>query len=605
MMHTGRFLPTTVKEIEALGWDSIDVVLFSGDAYVDHPSFGSALIGRFIESLGLKVALVPQPNWRDDLRDFRKMGIPNYFFAVSAGNLDSMLNHYTPQKRLRSDDAYTAGGLAGQRPDYATVVYSKILKQLYPQTPLIIGGIEASLRRFTHYDYWSDTLKPSILYDSGADFLVYGMAEQTLKEIAAVFTNNKPVDEIKNINQVAYLVHPDAKSCASENIVELPSHQLCLKNKEDFARSFVLAEKEFNKTAPCKIVQQVNDRLLIVNPPAKAMTEAQLDSVYNLPFIRKPHFRYKKNIPAFDMIKDSVTIHRGCFGGCSFCTLAAHQSKFISSRSEASVLNELSTIASDPGFKGHITDLGGPTANMYKMIPLDKSLCDKCSRPSCTFPSLCKNMNNSHKNLISLYRNALKLKGIKKITIGSGIRYDLFHTDNKREASEKGLDTYLELLMSHFVSGRLKVAPEHTSDGVLKNMRKPPFHTFLTFKKKFDTINVRHNLNLQLVPYFISGHPGTTYTDMAELAIAVKQNNIFCEPVQDFTPTPMTLSSVMFYTGMNPYSKEKLFCAKSLIEKENQKKFFFYYKRENKEAITKLLHSIKRGDLALRLFNRK
>ena len=602
--HPEYFLPTSKKEIEKLGWDSLDVILFSGDAYVDHPAFGNAIIGRYLQSLGLKVAIIPQPNWRDDLRDFKKLGVPNYFFAVTAGNMDSMINHYTPQKRLRSDDAYTAGGKAGQRPDYPTIVYSKILKTLYSQTPVIIGGIEASLRRLTHYDYWQDTLKPSILYESQADFLVYGMAEQPLKAIVENFQKGENLNSIKKINQVAYLHNNDHSLDFKAGFVELYSHQKCLKDKALFADSFALTENEFNKTLPLTIIQKVFDKTVVVNPPFEPIAEKELDSIYELPFLRKPHFKYKEKITAYEMIKDSVTIHRGCFGGCSFCTLAAHQSKFISSRSEKSVIEELERIVQTDDFKGHITDLGGPSANMYKMTAFDKLICDKCKRPSCIFPAICKNINNNHQPLIALYKKAAEIKGIKKITIGSGVRYDLFISDNHEEVRKKGFNEYLKLLLSKHVSGRLKVAPEHTSDEVLKIMRKPSFSKFITFKGMFDRINEQLNLNQQLNPYFISAHPGVTYTNMAELAMMAKQMRLITEQVQDFTPTPMTLSSVIYYTGLNPYTKEKIYTAKSLPEKEMQKKFFFYFKPENQEVLKNTLLKIRRGDLILKLFKK-
>ena len=599
------FLPTSKKEIEKLGWETLDVILFSGDAYVDHPAFGNAIIGRYLQSLGLKVAIVPQPNWRDDLRDFKKLGQPKYFFAVTAGNMDSMINHYTAQKRLRSDDAYTAGDKAGQRPDYPTIVYTKILKSLYPQTPVIIGGIEASLRRLTHYDYWQDTLKPSILFESQADLLVYGMAEQPLKAIVASFQRGDKKDSLKTINQVAYLLNNDSKVEFKDNYVELPSHQKCLKEKAMFGESFVLTENEINKANPAIIVQKVYDKTVVVNPPFAPITEEALDSIYELPFIRKPHFRYKEKIPAYEMIKDSVTIHRGCFGGCSFCTLAAHQSKFISSRSEKSIIKEIEKIAQKDDFKGHITDMGGPSANMYMMNTINEILCEKCSRPSCVFPALCKNINNSHQPLNTLYKRASRIKGVNKITIGSGVRYDLFITENKEEAEEKGFNEYMRLLLSNHVSGRLKVAPEHTSEDVLKIMRKPSFKKFVTFKNMFDGLNNKMNLNLQLIPYFISGHPGTGYSEMAELAVLARQMKIHTEQVQDFTPTPMTLSSVIYYTGVNPYTKEKIYSAKNLSDKELQKKFFFYHIKENKEIIKNILLKIRRGDLILKLYSNK
>lgn len=588
--------------MERLGWECVDVILFSGDAYVDHPSFGNALIGRFLESLGLKVAIVPQPNWRDDLRDFKKFGKPNLFFAVSAGNMDSMVNHYTAQKRLRSEDAYTAGGKAGQRPDYATVVYGKIIKDIFPDSLLIIGGIEASLRRLTHYDYWSDSLKPSILTESRADYLVYGMAEQPLRAIVDTLKTDKNAS-LRHIRQLAYLSKNDEKLDIS-NIVELPSHESCLKDKKVFSEAFIKTEKEYNKMYPATIVQLISNKKVIINPPYPPLDGAALDAVYGLPFLRKPHLKYDKSgVPAFEMIKDSINIHRGCFGGCAFCALSAHQGKFIGSRTEDSILKELETIASFPEFKGHISDLGGPSANMYKMKGENLEMCEKCARPSCIFPNICTNLNNSHKALVNLYEKASQVEGIKKITIGSGIRYDLFI--GSLNDKEKYAKEYLKLLILKHVSGRLKVAPEHTSEKVLKAMRKTSFNNFLLFKAQFDLLNKQHHLNYQIIPYFISGHPDTTYDDMAELALCAKKHDLIIEQAQDFTPTPMTLSSVIYYTGFDPYTKKGIYVAKSNEEKTKQKSFFYFTKKENIPMIRQILTSRKRLDLFEKIYPKR
>lgn len=572
--HEGPFLPTSVKEVKALSWTDVDVIIFSGDAYVDHPAFGTAIVGRLLESLGLHVAIVPQPNWRDDLRDFKKLGRPRLFFAVTAGNMDSMLNHYTARKRIRTDDAFTAGGIAGQRPDYATIVYTHILKKLYPDVPVIIGGVEASLRRLAHYDYWADEVKPSILFDSKADYLIYGMAEQPLRAIAKILKEN-PGAPLESVPQLAYLSNNDGVSKLPEPLLELPSYQKCLKDKNIFAQSFVLAEKEFSKLKPAALLQKVYAQSVVVNPPFPPMKEEELDAVYQLPYTRLPHPRYKNKgvIPAFEMIKNSVTIHRGCFGGCAFCSITQHQRKFIASRSGKSVVNELRTIAKDPSFKGHITDIGGPSANMYQMNGRRLELCAHCERPSCLFPRVCDNLNTSHKDLVQLYKEASKVKGIKKITIGSGIRYDLFL--NKDSDKKNFYNAYIALLLKAHVSGRLKVAPEHTSNEVLKLMRKPPFSYFLQFQKIFNKHNRLNKTNYQLRPYLISGHPGTTRKDMAELSEVLKTHNLVTEQVQEFTPTPMTLSSVIYYTGVNPYTNEKVYVPRNAREKEKQKKIFF------------------------------
>ncbi len=600
--HT-KYLPTSAKEVKKLGWSSIDVIIFSGDAYVDHPAFGTAIIARYLESLGLRVAVVPQPNWKDDLRDFRKLGAPNLFFAVTSGNMDSMVNHYTAQKRLRSDDAYTAGNKARQRPDYAVTVYSNILKELYPESIVIIGGIESSLRRLTHYDYWSDSLKKPVLIDSKADYLVYGMAEQTLKKIVEKFRENQ-TNDIKNIPQLAYTINNDNTQHIPVNHVELPSYQDCLKDKQAFARSFVLSEKEWSKRRGKALVQKIYDKTVIINPAFPPLEEDFIDAVYALPYTREPHPRYEKKgiIPAYEMIKNSVTIHRGCFGGCAFCALTAHQTKYISSRSASSIVEELKKISSKTDFKGHISDLGGPSANMYKMTPYDKTICDSCSRPSCIHPNICKNLNTSHLPLTKLYQQALKISGVKKITIGSGIRYDLFM--QQKDSPEKGFEAYRKQLFRHHISGRLKVAPEHTSNSVLKQMRKPSFEYFLKFRDTFINFNNQNQLKQQLVPYFISGHPGTTISDMAELSATAKKLKLPLEQVQDFTPTPMTLSSVIFYTGKNPYDGEDVFVPKKLSQKKAQNQFFFYYKKENKTFIKDYLLKINRPDIIRCLFDR-
>ncbi|MBP5724263.1 MAG: YgiQ family radical SAM protein [Bacteroidales bacterium] len=570
-------LPTSKKEMERLGWDYVDVILISGDAYIDHPAFGTAIIARVLEHAGFRVAVVPQPNWRDDLRDFKKLGKPRLFFGVNSGSMDSMVNHYTATKRLRSNDAYTPGGLAGQRPDYAVTVYSNILKQLFPETPVVIGGIEASLRRFSHYDYWSDSYKKSILIDSKADLLVYGMGEQAIVAVAKALQEGKTISEMTEIPQTAY-VAPSIDGCAKKP-VELYSYEDCLKNKILDAKNFRIIEEQSNLCKSEKIAQRFGDSYVIVNEPNPTMTTEELDAVYALPYSRLPHSRYAKKppIPAFDMIKDSVTIHRGCFGACSFCTISAHQGKFIASRSEESILAELERIAQSPNFKGHITDLGAPSANMYGMHGNDRSLCERCKRASCLFPQKCKNLNDSHIRLTRLYERVERIPGIKHITIGSGIRYDLLHgAEGERE--------YMSQLIRKHVSGRLKVAPEHTEDSVLKLMRKPSFSLFEDFKKTFDELNQKYGLKQQIIPYFISSHPGCKAQDMSKLEQRLRSLHVMPEQVQDFTPTPMTLSTTMFYTGVNPYTLEPVFSAKTKDEKDKQKSFFFWYKKNGMET---------------------
>ena len=560
------WLPTTAREVKALGWEWIDVILFSGDAYVDHPSFGPAVIGRLLQAGGYRVAIVPQPNWRDDLRDFTKLGRPRLFFGVSAGNMDSMVNHYTANLRLRSDDAYTAGGAAGFRPDYAVTTYTRILKKLYPDVPVVIGGIEASLRRFTHYDYWSDDLKPSVLVDSGADLLIYGMGDKVIGEVARALHNGFNAKLLRKLRQVAFMADDAYVDRLGDHVVRLHGYETCRRDPRAFGENFVKIETESNKLEQRALAEPVDGRWVVVNAPHATLTEAELDRSFDLPYTRLPHPRYegKGPIPAYEMIKFSVNLHRGCFGGCSFCTISAHQGKFISSRSEASVLREVEALTHLPGFKGYLSDLGGPSANMYRMHGRNPAACARCTRPSCAFPRLCPNLDNSHSALLALYRKVAAQPGIKKAFIGSGIRYDLFESDE-----------YLREVIRNHVSGRLKVAPEHTEDSVLRLMRKPLFDLFRRLNADFRRICDEEGLRYQLIPYFISSHPGCTERDMQALSRETSRLNFRLEQVQDLTPTPMTLSSVMFYTGIDPYTGERVYVARSQDEKRRQKSYFF------------------------------
>ena len=603
-----QWLPTTKKEVEQRGWKSIDVILFTGDAYVDHPSFGGAVIGRLLESLGLNVAIVPQPNWQDDLRDFKKLGKPNLFFGISPGCMDSMVNHYTAAKRRRSDDAYTPGNRSGARPDMPTIVYTKILKELFPDTPVIIGGIEASLRRFTHYDYWKDSLKPSILHESQADMLVYGMGEKPLTEICRMLQRGIPFQSLTNIPQTSVIRHKDEKYATNKKwqTITLASHEECLSDKRKYATNFRYIEEESNSIHAAKLVQPIGDELIIVNPPYPPMTTAEIDAIYDLPFTRLPHPKYRgKEIPAYNMIRHSITMHRGCFGGCAFCTISAHQGKFISSRSEASILREVQHVCDMPDFKGTITDLGGPSANMYMIKGKDHRICEQCKRPSCLHPTVCKNLNTDHSHLLHLYDQVRRDTRVKHCFVGSGIRYDLsmYRTGNKEvDAINR---EYLETVIRHHVSGRFKVAPEHTSDKVLHLMRKPSFKLFRELTARFNTINNREHLRQQIIPYFISSHPGCSLEDMADLAINTKELDFKLEQVQDFTPTPMTLATDMYYSGFHPYSLRKIQSAKTETEKKRQNIFFFWYKREFKNEIIGILTKLKRTDLVKRLYSNK
>ncbi len=601
------WLPLTKKEVEKRGWDEVDVVLISGDAYVDHPAFGTAVIGRIIESEGFRIAIVAQPNWQDDLRDFKKFGKPKYFFGVTAGCMDSMVNHYTANKRLRSNDSYTPGGEAGFRPDYATTVYSKILKEIYPDVPVLIGGIEASLRRVTHYDYWKDELMPTILADSGADMLVYGMGEQPLREMLNLLKAGVPFNEIKDINQIAYL-HESSEALPNYkhwNTVELASHEVCLQDKIKYASNFKIVEVESNKWQANRIIQRVGNKTLVINPPFKIMDEKEIDQSFDLPYTRLPHPKYKNRgpIPAYEMIKFSINMHRGCFGGCSFCTISAHQGKFIASRSETSIMKEVEQIVKHPEFKGYISDLGGPSANMYKMKGKDEDICNRCQSPSCIHPVICSNLDTSHKPLTKIYQQVDAHPEVKKAFVGSGIRYDLLVDDFNKNNKDGNHDEYMEQLVTRHVSGRLKVAPEHTSDDTLRVMRKPSFKYFKKFKEKYDKIQDKHDLKQPLVPYFISSHPGCEEADMANLAAETKDLGFQLEQVQDFTPTPMTVAEVIYYSGVHPYTLQPIKTAKTREEKLAQNRFFFWYKPELRTWIRSRLHKLNRPDLAERLLS--
>lgn len=593
------WLPTTKKEVELRGWDELDVILFSGDAYVDHPSFGVAVIGRILEAEGLRVAIVPQPNWRDDLRDFKKLGRPRLFFGVSAGCMDSMVNKYTANKRLRSDDAYTPDARPDMRPEYPSIVYTQILKKLYPDVPVILGGIEASMRRLTHYDYWQDRVRPSILVDSGADALTYGMGEKPIVELVKRLNQQQSIFDIP---QLAYLTK---EVLPQEGDIILFPHEECLKDKKKQAANFRHIEEESNKYAASRILQTIGKQTVVVNPPYPPLTEAELDRSFDLPYTRLPHPKYKgKRIPAYDMIKFSVNIHRGCFGGCAFCTISAHQGKFIVSRSKESILKEVKAVMGLPDFKGYLSDLGGPSANMYKMRGNDENICKKCKRPSCIHPKVCPNLNTDHGPLLDIYHAVDSLPGIKKSFIGSGVRYDLLLHQSKDAGTNKNTQEYTRELIARHVSGRLKVAPEHTSERVLNIMRKPPFSQFGEFKKIFDRINREEGLRQQLIPYFISSHPGCKEEDMAELAVITKRLDFHLEQVQDFTPTPMTVATEAWYTGFHPYTLEPVFSAKTQREKLAQRQFFFWYKPEERRNIINELRRIGRQDLIDKLYGK-
>ncbi len=598
------FLPTTKKECELRGWDELDVILFSGDAYVDHPSFGAAVIGRILESAGYRVALVPQPDWHGDYRDFKKLGRPRLFFGISPGAMDSMVNKYTAARRIRHDDAYSPNGQAGLRPDYPSIVYTKILKELFPDVPVILGGIEASMRRITHYDYWQDKLMKCILCESGADMITYGMGEKVVLEVADALAECRPISDIKEIPQTVYICDKaDIPGGITDRDILLHSHEECLQDKRAQAENFRHVEEESNKMHAQRLIQGVEGRFVVVNPPYPPLTTEELDESFDLPYTRQPHPKYKgKRIPAFDMIKFSVNLHRGCFGGCAFCTISAHQGKFVACRSKESILREVKQVAQMPDFKGYLSDLGGPSANMYGMKGKNRKACEACKRPSCIHPAICPNLDTDHSALLDIYREVDALPEIKKSFIGSGVRYDLLLHRSKDERTNQAAMAYTRELIRNHVSGRLKVAPEHTSDKVLHYMRKPSFAQFHEFKRIFDRINREERLNQQIIPYFISSHPGCREEDMAELAAITKELDFQLEQVQDFTPTPMTIATETWYTGYDPYTLEPVFSAKTPKEKLAQRQFFFWYKQEERSRIEEELRRIGRADLIRKLY---
>ncbi len=601
------WLPTTKKEVELRGWDELDVILFSGDAYVDHPSFGAAVIGRALEAAGWRVAIVPQPDWHGDYRDFKKLGRPRLFFGISPGCMDSMVNKYTANRRLRSEDAYSPDGRHDCRPEYPTIVYTKILKQLYPDVPVVLGGIEASMRRLTHYDYWQDKLKRCILYDSGADMIVYGMGEKAITELSCLMANGSLIRDIRSLPQTVFVSNKDdIPGGITDKDIMLNSHETCLENKRAEAENYRHIEEESNKLHAQRIIQQTGRLFTVVNPPYPPMTTEEIDASFDYPYTRLPHPKYKgKRIPAYEMIKHSVNIHRGCFGGCAFCTISAHQGKFIASRSKDSIIREVKAVMKQNDFKGYLTDLGGPSANMYGMGGKDLSRCERCKRPSCIHPRICPNLNTNPQALLDLYHAVDSLPGIKKTFIGSGVRYDLLLHKSGDSATDKATAEYIRELITRHVSGRLKVAPEHTSDDVLRLMRKPSFEQFEEFKHIFDEINKQEGLRQQIIPYFISSHPGCREEDMVRLAIITKSLDFQLEQVQDFTPTPMTISTEMWYTGYDPYTLKPVFSAKSQREKLAQRMFFFWYKPEEQFAIKKELTRLGMEELIPQLIGKE
>ena len=598
MYQLSDWLPTTRKEMDLRGWDRADVILFSGDAYVDHPSFGAAVIGRLLEAAGLRVCIVPQPDWHGDLRDFKRLGRPRLFFGISPGCMDSMVNKYTAARRLRSEDAYSPDGRHNMRPEYPTIVYTQCLRSIYPDVPVVLGGIEASLRRVAHYDYWQERIRPSILVDSGADMITYGMGDKVNLELVRILESfldtfdesleydpitgetlmtrkgfRKAVVEQMTLPQTVVLAEEVE---AREGDIVLHSYEDCLQNLRLHAENFRHVEEESNKMHASRLIQKTGKLHVVVNPPYPPLSSEELDNSFDLPYTRLPHPKYNgKRIPAFDMIKFSVNMHRGCFGGCAFCTISAHQGKFIMSRSKESILREVEQITRMPDFRGNLSDLGGPSANMYMMSGRNPKACQACVRPSCIHPKVCPNLNGDHRPLLDIYRAVDAMPGIRHSYIGSGVRYDMLLHDWKDEALNLAAQEYTRELITRHVSGRLKVAPEHTEEHVLYIMRKPSFSLFHKFKGIFDKVNREAGLRQQIIPYFISSHPGCTIRDMENLSHETRSIGLETDQVQDFTPTPLTVATTIYATGYHPYTLEQVFCEHDPEEKKRQKSFFF------------------------------
>ena len=609
MYQLSDWLPTTRKEMDLRGWDRADVILFSGDAYVDHPSFGVAVVGRLLEAAGLRVCIVPQPDWHGDLRDFKRLGRPRLFFGISPGCMDSMVNKYTAARRLRSEDAYSPDGRHDMRPEYPTIVYTQCLRQLYPDVPVVLGGIEASLRRVAHYDYWQESIRPSILADSGADMITYGMGDKVnlelvnrLEAFMETYDESLEYDSLTGETLMTRLAFRRAviegeplpqtvvladKVSAEPGDIVLHSYEECLKNPRFHAENFRHVEEESNKMDASRLIQKTRGKYVVVNPPYPPLGTEELDHSFDLPYTRMPHPKYKgKRIPAYDMIKFSVNMHRGCFGGCAFCTISAHQGKFIMSRSKESILREVEKITKMPDFRGNLSDLGGPSANMYMMQGKNLKACQKCCRPSCIHPQICPNLNGDHRPLLDIYRAVDAMPGIKRSYIGSGVRYDMLLHNWKDENLNRAARKYTRELITRHVSGRLKVAPEHTEDHVLDIMRKPSFALFHQFKSIFDRTNREAGLKQQIIPYFISSHPGCTIRDMENLSRETRSLGLETDQVQDFTPTPLTVATTIFATGYHPYTMEQVFCEHDPEEKKRQKSFFFERKGKGEKPKT-------------------
>ncbi len=585
-------LPMTVEEMAGRGWSEVDVVFVTGDAYVDHPSFAMAILGRVLEANGFKVAMLSQPDWRS-CTDWKRFGKPRLFFAISAGNMDSLINHYTANKKVRNDDAYSPGGRIGLRPDRATLPYCQRAREAYPAVPVIAGGVEASLRRLAHYDYWSDTVRKSILLDAKADLLVHGMGEKLILEIARRLASGQTVKELRSLRGVAFALGASEVSQSTQDrfgtgVAVLPSFEAVSSDKMAFVEATRVIHINTNPFNAKTLVQYHADRPVVANPPDLPISEGEMDYIYDLPYSRKPHPSYSEKIPAFEMIKDSVTIMRGCFGGCTFCSITAHQGRIIQSRSQESILKELNVMAKDPQFKGIVSDVGGPTANMYQMRCTRPDVEAKCTRLSCVHPTMCKLLGTDHGPLVSLLKEARTQPGIRKVLVASGIRMDLAQLSPE----------YMDEMAEHHIGGHLKVAPEHSDPAVLKQMKKPSIENFESFAEDFKKASKKGGKPKQyLVPYFISSHPGSDLNSMIELALFLKRNGYRPDQVQDFIPAPFDIATCMYYTGIDPFSKKEIYIAKHLGERKLQRALLQFFKPENYFEVRKALEQAGRTDL--------
>jgi uncharacterized radical SAM protein YgiQ len=619
--NAAPFLPMSRAEMAALGWDACDIVLVTGDAYVDHPSFGMAIIGRLLESAGYRVGIIAQPDWQS-AEPFKALGKPRLFFGITAGNMDSMVNRYTADRRLRHDDAYTPGGEGGKRPDRCTIVYAQRCREAFKDVPIVLGGIEASLRRIAHFDYWSEKVRRSVLADAKADLLLYGNAERAVVEVAHRLAAGAAPSDLHSVRGVALFrrvpahfteLHADNLDSSDEGaalrprgdegaarhpgdvVIRLPAYEQVEQDKEAYARASRVLHRESNPGNARALVQRHGDRDLWLNPPPIPLTTEEMDAVYDLPYARAPHPVYgDAKIPAWDMIKFSVTIMRGCFGGCTFCSITEHEGRIIQNRSETSILREIELIRDKtPGFTGVISDIGGPTANMYRMACKDPKIEAACRRLSCVFPDICPNLNTAHDDLIRLYRKVRETKGIKKALVASGVRYDLAVKSPE----------YVEELVTHHVGGRLKIAPEHTERGPLDKMMKPGIGAYDRFKEMFDAAAAKAGKKYYLIPYFIAAHPGTTDEDMMNLALWLKKNRYRADQVQTFLPSPMATATAMYHTGVNPLkgvrhgASDKVDAIKGLTQRRLHKAFLRYHDPENWPVLREALKRMGRADL--------